>query len=198
MNESGKDKETPLYFSVSPFKLVVMSVVTGGAYELYWIYKNWKLIKQHQKPRIIPVLRTFFAVIFLFSLFDTVGKSAKSLGISYNPGVFILCAVSWWAIISAWKAPPPYDFITYLSVLFLIPIQIVVNKINNTICPDCDQNNSFSIWNIMGIIVGCGLSILVLTDRFFPDLLSDVEVQDESPFEPEVGDESVEAEAVRI
>src|SRR5687767_12966469 len=32
----------PLYFSVAPFKLVLMSVMTFGFYELYWFYRNFR------------------------------------------------------------------------------------------------------------------------------------------------------------
>lgn len=47
----------PLFFPVSPLKLVVMSIITLNTYELYWFYKNWKLIKQRTDSNIMPFCR---------------------------------------------------------------------------------------------------------------------------------------------
>jgi hypothetical protein len=40
---------TPILFAVSGVKLFVMSVGTAGCYDIYWYYKNWKLIKLTNK-----------------------------------------------------------------------------------------------------------------------------------------------------
>ena len=45
---------TPMYFAVSPLKLVVMSVCTMGGYELYWFYRNWVLVKNMENTDISP------------------------------------------------------------------------------------------------------------------------------------------------
>lgn len=50
----------PVLFPVSPLKLVVMSTVTLGIYEIYWFYKNWKLVKQQTDRDIMPFWRAFF------------------------------------------------------------------------------------------------------------------------------------------
>ena len=51
----------PAFFAVSPLKLIVMSTATLGIYELYWFYKNWKLIKQRTESNIMPFWRAFLA-----------------------------------------------------------------------------------------------------------------------------------------
>ena len=38
--------ESPIFFPVSTLKLILMSIVTFGSYEIYWFYKNWKLLNQ--------------------------------------------------------------------------------------------------------------------------------------------------------
>ena len=40
------ESNEPHFFPVSGLKLVVMSTVTFGLYEIYWFYQNWWLVKQ--------------------------------------------------------------------------------------------------------------------------------------------------------
>jgi hypothetical protein len=55
----------PIFFPVSPLKLVVMSTVTFGIYELYWFYQNWKLVKHRTRRDIMPFWRAFLRVPLL-------------------------------------------------------------------------------------------------------------------------------------
>src|SRR5690349_17919588 len=59
----------PAFFPVSPVKLVVMSTFTFGIYELYWFYRNWKLIKQRTGASITPFWRAFFGILFCYQCF---------------------------------------------------------------------------------------------------------------------------------
>ena len=63
--------------------------MTLGIYELYWFYKNWKLIKQRTESNIMPFWRAFFGVIFCYSCFREVKEVATSRGISFpwSPGL---------------------------------------------------------------------------------------------------------------
>src|SRR5258708_1698326 len=47
----------PLFFSVSLLKLLVMSTVTLGLYDLYWFYKNWTFVKERTARDISPFWR---------------------------------------------------------------------------------------------------------------------------------------------
>ena len=57
-------RRPPIFFATSPLKLVVMSTVTLGFYELFWFYANWQRLKRRRHPRISPFWRTFFAIFF--------------------------------------------------------------------------------------------------------------------------------------
>ena len=43
---------TPPFFAVSLLKLTVLSLCTFGVYELFWFYRNWRLIKLREEPAI--------------------------------------------------------------------------------------------------------------------------------------------------
>lgn len=45
----------PYFFTATPLKLAVISVVTAGIYELYWFYKNWVLIKERTGRGMMPL-----------------------------------------------------------------------------------------------------------------------------------------------
>jgi len=70
----------PLYFPVSKLKLILMSLCTLGLYELYWFYKNWKLIKTRTGQNQSPFWRAFFSIIFCYQLFKHIQVSADSKG----------------------------------------------------------------------------------------------------------------------
>lgn len=84
----------PLYFPVSPLKLVVMSVCTIGIYELYWQYKNWSLIKEREKLDIRPFWRAWFAFFFCYPLFKRIRTTAQSLNMKRSIAAGPL-AVGW-------------------------------------------------------------------------------------------------------
>jgi len=70
------DQNRPLYFPVSVAKLVVMSLVTFGLYEIFWFYKNWQLIKLREHSEIRPFWRAFFAIFYCYTLFKHISLTA--------------------------------------------------------------------------------------------------------------------------
>lgn len=144
---------SPMYFPVSLTKLVVMSFCTFGLYEIYWFYKNWHLVNQREDGNLMPVLRTFFAVIFCYSLFTRIQDSAEAqeLPITLAPGFL----TGGWIIFSLpWRLPNPYWMITLFAVFFLLPMQSAVNEINRATSQQHDPNSRFTVWNIAIAVFG--------------------------------------------
>jgi hypothetical protein len=158
---------SPLYFAVSKTKLIVMSWCTGGVYEVYWFYKNWKLIKERTKRNIRPFWRAIFSVFFCHSLFKSVQSSVNShrRQSSVNPGWL---AVSYIALCSTWRLPDPFWLISSLSFLPLLPVQGLVNDINAKAAPSADRNSNFSISNITVMIIGGILLTFAAFEPFIP------------------------------
>jgi hypothetical protein len=158
----------PVFFPVSPLKLVVMSIVTFGIYELYWFYKNWKLIKQRTSRDIMPFWRAFFAFFFCYSLFREVTDSAtsRSMSVGFSPG---LLAFVWIGLTLCWRLPDPYWLVSTVAVLALLPVQKTVNELNATVAPGHDLNARFYGWNIVGIAVGGLFLVFAIIGTFFPE-----------------------------
>jgi hypothetical protein len=157
----------PVFFGVSPLKLVLMSTVTFGIYELYWFYKNWKLIKQRTESNIMPFWRAFFLVFFCYSCFREVKDVAASRGVSFpsSPGML---AAGWIILTILWQLPDPYWFVCFLAPLMLVPVQNAINRLNAVIAPDHSPNSRFSAWNIVGLVVGGILFVFTIIGTFLP------------------------------
>ncbi len=158
---------TPVYFPVSILKLIVLSVCTMGIYELYWYYKNWRLIKERENLDIMPFWRAFFAYFFCYSLFLKVRATANSLSVTRSIAAGPL-ALSWIIVTILWQLPDPYWLVTYFAVLFLIPVQILVNDINAVSSPGHDENRRFTAWNITAVVIGGVLFLLMVYATFVP------------------------------
>ncbi|MGE3725882.1 MAG: hypothetical protein AB7I41_10040 [Candidatus Sericytochromatia bacterium] len=145
-----------MYFSVSPLKLVIMSICTGGLYDLYWIYKNWERVKQREGIDIKPFWRGVFGILFGYKLLRKIQVSANNNQINKTYSSFLL-SVIWMLMILPVKIPDPYSIIIYFSALPLVPVQIVINQLNETLDPNHKKNNHFTLLNMLAIIVGGSL-----------------------------------------
>ena len=144
---------TPVYFPVSPVKLIVMSVCTYGIYDIYWFYKNWNLIRDREKLNIMPFWRAFFAFYFTYSLFKKIRMTAQSLNLKRSIAAVPLGA-GWMIVTACFELSDPYSLLTYLAVLFLVPVQRLVNEMNESVKPGYEENKRFTPWNIAAVVFG--------------------------------------------
>lgn len=157
---------SPMFFPVSLTKLLVLSICTLGLYEIYWFYKNWQLVKRRETSDIVPALRALFTVLFCYSLFRRVGEESEKNGISsisFGP-----LAVGWIVTTVLWRLPDPYWLVSFLAVLFMLPVQYAANVINSRVAPGHDPNRRFSGWNIAATIVGGLFLFLAVIGAFLP------------------------------
>lgn len=153
------------FFAVSLLKLGVLSICTLGLYELYWFYRNWQLIRSREQTNITPLLRAFFAVLFCYPCFGRIGQQGVSLGITPPLAAGVL-ATAWIITSITWKLPDPYWLISLLAVVFLLPVQAYVNRINEASAPGHDPNARFSAWNWLTVGVGGCLLVLAILGTF--------------------------------
>jgi len=159
--------ETP-FFAVSLLKLIALSLCTNNLYQVYWFYQNWRLIKDRENLDISPFWRTFFGFIYFFDMFTGIRDYAKQKGIAFNfhPGILALSCM--FVPVCVGLLPSPYWLIIYISVVFLLPVQAAVNRINRSVVPDHDPNSRFSFWNWIVIVIGGLWIVLVVIGSFLP------------------------------
>jgi hypothetical protein len=127
----------PPFFAVSLTKFAAMSVCTFGIYELYWFYKNWRLVKEREKVNISPFCRAFFAFFFCYQCFSRVRARAATVGLDHSLRTGPLAAG--WIITVLWRLPDPYWLVSMFEFLFVLPIQALANRINSTAVPGHDR-----------------------------------------------------------
>ena len=65
------------YYPVSRRKLLFLSLSTGGIYTSYWMYRNWKYVKESEQLGIMPIARGFFSLFWYYPLFAHLVEDSK-------------------------------------------------------------------------------------------------------------------------
>ncbi|SEK55801.1 hypothetical protein SAMN05216359_102195 [Roseateles sp. YR242] len=155
----------PMWFSVSPFKLLVMCTVTFQFYSVYWFYKQWRLVRTREKSSIVPALRALFSVLFIWALFTRVRDAQGGVGVTVHATAL---AAGWVVTSLLWKGVDAAWWLTFFSPLFLLPVQGAMNAMNDAATPGHPRNDGFGILNWIGIVLGGGFLALALIGAFIP------------------------------
>lgn len=151
---------------ISTEKFIIYSILSFGIYELVWMYRNWKFIKERENLDIMPFWRAVFAIFFIYDLSEKLLKIAKKYKYkkSYS-SVLITIFFIVLALIS--KLPDPFWLISILGVVPLLYPLAACNyywKKNDLNF----QERSLKWWHIILIILGICWWILVLIGVFMP------------------------------
>ena len=158
----GHAAEAP-FFAVGGLKLAVMSLVTMGFYEVYWMYKHWRAIRDREGISIMPVLRAIFAIFFIHSLFvrfrdyEIDGAPGPAAGLAAGG-----LAVGWIIFSLLWKLPGPGWAASMVTFAFLLPAQAAANRVIAAAAPAAPRNERFTAWNWVGIVLGTPMLLSAL------------------------------------
>lgn len=163
--EGGVISQHPVFFPVGNMKLALMSICTFGIYEFYWFYKNWELIRDHQGVSCSPFWRTFFAPVWVFSLFKLIQERARSAGVpaSYSPNGLAIAFVALYAVANL---PNPFWLVALASFVPLLVVQSAVTAINRKEAPFVDQNDAITGKNLIALVVGGVFLLLAVLGAF--------------------------------
>ena len=149
------------YFTVGAVKFSLMSLTTFGLYELYWFYRNWRIIKDRDESQISPFWRAFFAPLWTFSMGSRFRDEAKDQSISLTLPVIAL-GVIYLLLNALWRLPDPYWLVSLLTFIPLLPFEFAARRLNGGGQLAAPTFGRFSGWNIAWLIVGSVLLLLVL------------------------------------
>jgi hypothetical protein len=149
-----EDRPAHKYFQVSPVKLAVMSIATAGLYDVYWMYKQWVVVKQEDNSDIQPFWRAVFGVLFVNSLFQHM-KVQKAL---------LLAA----ATIALWLAVKLPGALWLVTVFSFVPLVAVQRQINQRQHPRASISANYSGKEIALIVLGSIVLLLALIGTFAP------------------------------
>jgi len=164
-NEERLDENEKLtasfYLYISPLRLIVMSILTVGIYQSYWIYKNWWYIKQRKDLDIKPFWRGIFGVFYLHGLLKIIKTDAVAYDLE-EPTFSVNWLATTWVVIMIFGNlivkifdNPALNIIVVLfpAYLLLIPVQNYINRITKAIDPEI-KYYYFSAGHVICLIIG--------------------------------------------
>ena len=142
-------------------KFLILSFITIGHFQIYWIYKNWLWIKTVRKEDIWPIPRAIFASFMNFALFPRIAEegdpkhryawySALSIPLAI---LFFLAAILDRAVDRITTLPDWLAFVQILSLFILVPVAMQVNKYNSE-KPELLAKNGKFRWTSWLLIAG--------------------------------------------
>ena len=153
---SDTERTRGAYYPVSLPKFLILSVLTFGLFEFYWLYKNWAFIKERDRSDILPVARAIFGVFFLYSLINDVAARRNVVLWSVVP------AASFFLLNMAWKWPEQWWLVSMFTPLPLIPVLRQINALNR---PDAGTYEINSAWKprhvVLAVVTGPLLALIV-------------------------------------
>jgi len=166
------------YFYVTPLRLALFSVLTYGIYEIYFFYRNWKLLRDQRRLKISPFWRAWFGIFFIYDLLKRIFESAKNKGYvtAYSAGSL---AAGWIVLViigSISNRIPDVSvvgwvlwFISLLSFVFLLPALDCIKHFNmaNNINPDLDKK--LTVGQVILIVTGGLIWSLNILGWFMPE-----------------------------
>lgn len=145
---------------ISLNKFLLLSFLTLGLYELWWIYKAWRFFKQRNNLDIMPAARAVFSIFYLYTLLETIQSYARRNGYEKDypsAGLFGGFIIS--NMLS--RLPEPYWIVSAFSFVFLIQPFEALNyaKLHANECLVTEQKN-FSPRQL--VLMGIGIFMWTL------------------------------------
>jgi hypothetical protein len=165
---SPSPSEAPEFFTVGTVKLILMAVTTFGIYELYWFYRNWRVLQERQGLQISPFWRAFFAPLWAVSFGRHLANVAKENGVSVAlPAVML--GLLYFLLSALWKLPDPYWLLSMLTFLPVLAFEFAARRVNGRGELATPTFGRYSTVNIAWLVVGSVLLLLAVIGTFLPE-----------------------------
>jgi len=158
---------------ISLKKFIFLYIISCGLYGMWWVYKSWRFFQQKEKSNIMPAVRTFFSIFFLYSFFKKILYLAKEKGYTYGYSAILLFVgfiFTHLLVTVISYMSEPLGLISIFNFVFLIPSFKALNfaKQKSTDFIKIEQE-SFNGRQIVLIVLGAMFWILILIGLFLPE-----------------------------
>jgi hypothetical protein len=160
--------DRPLLLYISPARLILLSIVSMSIYEAYWIYKNWRYIKERDGLDIKPFWRGIFGIFYCHSLLRRIHEDEEARYIqvpAFSPGGL---ATGWviLVIIANIVSRAPGIAASIISAfipsfLCLVPVQNYINAVTEKRNPT-QKFYGWSSGHIVCLVIGIIIWALLL------------------------------------
>lgn len=151
----------PLPFvSISPRKLLVLTLCTFGVYEVWWLFRQWRQVREATGEDVSPPWRAVFGILFCYSLFKRVEKQSLLHRLPGGTGPDALAAA--YIVPSLlYRLPDPYWLVAFLGVLPLLAVQGSINRLNEHLRPGTAVDARLGAGGRTLAVLGCLVWLLV-------------------------------------
>lgn len=165
MKEKKVSKPSDFYVDIRKF--AIFTIISFGLYYIYWFYRSWKIVnilggKKHRPLLLTLGLAVPLLNLYLISLlFEEIKQIAveRNYKLSFSPffSMFMFLILQ-----GLWKLPNYYTYIGALSFLPLVPVQLAIN---GSITDEKSEKMTFSMKEILFLIIFGFIFILSLFYR---------------------------------
>jgi hypothetical protein len=164
------------YSNVQPTnKLILLIFLTGGLYQIYWFYRNWRDFKEHKNLDISPGLRTvglfipFVNLYFVGTQFKDLKDYEEEAGV--KPFSLYAVVISWVVLLylstrlGFYENPFTGLISVFLSFCMVIPFSMVQKTLNEYWLKeqgDLPRRKGLSLGEIITLVIGLILLIVEL------------------------------------
>ena len=178
MPQSESGPPPAMYLHIPITRLLLMSAVSLGLYEVYWIYKNWQYVKERDGLEIHPFWRAVFGIFFIYGIMDMIRNDEEMNNLveaNFSPGFLAAGWIALTVVSNLASRAENFTFslipylLSYASVLFLVPVQAYVNRVNAMMQP----RPAWARWSkghIVCLIIGIIGWLLILLSALLPDV----------------------------
>jgi hypothetical protein len=152
--------QQPMFFPVGLTKLAVLSVCTLGLYPLHWFYQSWRGVPGRSSGRAEALVMTLFCGLTAYFLFREVERASARSGGPPSVGAGMLAA-GFFGLSAMASMPDPYWLVSLFTVVPLLPVAQLINRLNAQLRPRADPNSRFTAANIAWAAVG-GIFLLLV------------------------------------
>ena len=84
-----------LAYRISPTRITVMTLLSGGLYLFYWFYITWQQYRDHTGKQVFPMWHTLTLTIPGYGLFRTHDHMRSFKELLHDAGVLCTISVGW-------------------------------------------------------------------------------------------------------
>ena len=152
---------------ISTSKFILLSIISFGTYQIWWMYKMWKFYQSRERLDIYPAARAFFSIFFLHSLMERNLRFAQENNYTKeysSPAMYLGFLFSSFL----GRLPDPYWLTSFVSCFFLVP---TFNAVQFAFiqAPEINakEQTFFNARQIILLVIGAALWVLILFGMFY-------------------------------
>lgn len=134
--------EETCFFHTSTSKFVALTIVSFGLWQVYWLYRNWRYLRDNGRRGISPFWRSVFDLLWVYDLFNSIKSQPVAMATRVRPYPagnlaigYIVAGIASIALY-AFEASPWWQLgLSFLNAACMLPVQSFIVRVNTCSVP---------------------------------------------------------------